>query len=731
MKKKMLVKILNIGSFAILFIPLIGTNGLAFPFITGKAFTFRIIIEILGGIWLILTIVDKKYRPKFSWILISILLFIGIITTADIFGINPYRSFWSDFERMDGLLNLLHFVLYFLILSTTLATEKLWNYFFNTTIGVSVTLSLLGLLQLGGIMKINTDAGRLDSTIGNAAYFGMYIILHIFLTFFMLIRWQGKRSVRYFYGMVLLLHIIILYFTATRGSMIGLIGGMLITTILIALIEKERIILRRIAIGVIFGIIIMIGGFVLVRNQPFIKQSLILNRFNVVSLEGFKNQPRYHLWLIAIKGFKERPILGWGQENYKNIFFKYYHPALYNSEIISDKPHNTVLEWLTSGGLLGLLGYLSIYLTTLYYVWFSKKSNWQLTEKSLMTGLLIGYFINGLFLFDNPASYIIFFTFLAYIYSQTVKNYEEETQPKLTKAYHEKQQKKINIVAIPVVLIVFLTIYFLNVKGIMAAANLSPAMFLNASDPSKNLEQFKKALENNSFGYEKIRQELAILAIDVKDSQNINTALKQNFFDLALSEIKKQTKEMPLDAHNFYLQGSLLYSYGEYEQALLFLEEARKLSPKKQVILLKIANVYIAQKNYKQAYDITKETYELEPKYDTARIAYTKSAILFRNFKKASKLLIERYGTDTIFLSEILKAYAETQQYDKIITIYKKRILEVPDDTQTRFSLSVAYLKTGDRQMAVKTLEDAIANDPNIKDTAKFLIKEIQDGKTL
>ena len=730
MKKETLAEILTIGIFTVLFIPLIGINNLYFPFITGKAFTFRILIEILGGVWLLLAISDKKYRPRFSWLLIAILSFISVISIADIFGINPYRSFWSDFERMDGLINLLHLILYFLIAGSALTTKKVWDYFFNTTIGISVLLSLLALLQLAGMMEINTDAGRLDSTIGNAAHFGIYVLLHIFLAIFMLIRWQGKPKVRYIYTAIILLHTIVLYFTANRSAMFGLLGGVFVTTLLIALLERNHKILRKIAISTILGIVMLIGAFILIKNQSFIQQSPILNRFAVVSLEGMRNQPRYYFWSIAVEGFKERPILGWGQENYKNVFFKYYHPALYNSEIISDKPHNVVLEWLVSGGLLGVLSYLLIYGTVLYYVWLSKRSTWSLVEKSVLTGFLAGYFINGLFLFDNLTSYIIFFAFLAYVYSQTLPEYQEEKiHDKLRKRNKQEQQNQIKRFAIPVALVVLLCVYFVNAKGMVAASNMSPAIFFYSSDPETSLSQFKKALEANSFSHERIRQEIAVIATNMKDDPNIDSKIKQDYFNLARSEMEKQVQEMPPDAHNFYLLGSLLYSYGEYDEVLSFLERARELSPKKQVIILKLADVYIAEKNYKKAYEITQKVYELEPRYDLTRNMYAVSAILLGDNKTASNLLIERYGTDTLFDLKILQAYADTKQYGKIITTYEKRILENPNDTQTRFSLSVAYFEIGQWQMAIKTLEKTITHDPSVKDTAEFLISEIRAGR--
>ena len=68
----MITKILRNASlfliFIIPFIPLYVANSMFFPFITGKAFAFRILVEIIFALWLALMLYDKKYAPKFSWL---------------------------------------------------------------------------------------------------------------------------------------------------------------------------------------------------------------------------------------------------------------------------------------------------------------------------------------------------------------------------------------------------------------------------------------------------------------------------------------------------------------------------------------------------------------------------------------------------------------------------------------------------------------------------------------
>ncbi len=92
----MTTKILKNASLAIIFIvpfiPLYVANNLFFPFITGKAFVFRIIVEIAFALWLLLLLRDKNYAPKFSWLFLAITTFVVAIFVTDLLGLNPLRS---------------------------------------------------------------------------------------------------------------------------------------------------------------------------------------------------------------------------------------------------------------------------------------------------------------------------------------------------------------------------------------------------------------------------------------------------------------------------------------------------------------------------------------------------------------------------------------------------------------------------------------------------------------
>src|SRR3989344_5575599 len=100
--------ILKGGIILVLFLPLLVPQNLFFPFITGKNFLFRAGVEILFALWLFLMFRDKKWIPQKSLILFFVCLTVFILALSTIFGADPSRSFWSNYERMQGLVGHLH-----------------------------------------------------------------------------------------------------------------------------------------------------------------------------------------------------------------------------------------------------------------------------------------------------------------------------------------------------------------------------------------------------------------------------------------------------------------------------------------------------------------------------------------------------------------------------------------------------------------------------------------------
>src|SRR3989338_10971912 len=120
-----------------------------FPFITGKNFTFRIIVEFIFVFWATLAIMHSEFRPRLTPLFKAATVFIVILFLADFFSPNPYRALFSNYERMEGFLMLFHLYLYFVMLASVFSKRE-WMVFFHMTIFASIAVSYVALLQKMG-----------------------------------------------------------------------------------------------------------------------------------------------------------------------------------------------------------------------------------------------------------------------------------------------------------------------------------------------------------------------------------------------------------------------------------------------------------------------------------------------------------------------------------------------------------------------------------------------------
>lgn len=708
------------GIFVIPAIVLIISNSMFFPFITGKNFTFRIITEIIFAGWIILALYEPQYRPKFSWILANFSALLVVMFFANLFGESPQASFWSNFERMEGYVTLAHTFLYMLVAGTVLTTEKVWNRFFITTIGVAVVLSLYAFAQLSGNITINQGGLRLDGTLGNSAYMAIYMLFHIFITFFMLFRTKSKGA-RMVYGGLAVLFIYLLIQTATRGTMLGLVGGSFIMATYIALFAREYPKVRKFAAGGIITIVAVVALFITFKESSFIQNNPYLQRIATISLSEGGN--RFKIWDMAFEGVKERPLLGWGQSNYNYVFNKYYRPELHEGEAWFDRVHNIVMDWLIAGGVLGLVAYFSILGSAIYYLFFrplfrSDDHTFSVVERGVILGLLAGYLIHNIFVFDNIVSYIFYGTILAYIHARVAVPF-----PSLVK--YKVDIQIVEQVVTPVVgVLLFVTVYYVNVPAMQAAGDIIQAFRTN--DPAEMLKQFDNALAHNSFGTQEIREQMTQKAQSIFQDKNVPDAIKQQFKTRVEEELLKQEAEKPGDARVEVFISSFYRATGDIDKAIEHLESARKLSSKKQIIIFEQGFAQLQKQNTERALALFKEAYDLGPQFTEPRVLYAMSALYAGKMDIVNELIQTDDQKRALAMSDYsVQAAYSTKQYPLLIELLNIRITQKPDAKEERTSLAYILNETGDTAGAIAVLKKAAEDIPSFKAEAEQFMQSM------
>jgi O-antigen ligase/tetratricopeptide (TPR) repeat protein len=720
--QKILRGIIIAGIFIIPFAPLVVTGSLFFPFISGKNFYFRIVVEIIVAAWALLAVINPAYRPKKNLLFWALTAFTIIILLADIFGVYFFKSFWSNFERMEGFVALIHLVLYTIVAWATLK-PKTWEALLQMNLFVSFIIAIYGFVQLGGGATIHQGGTRLDASLGNATYLAVYMLFNIFFALFLALRQRGWWG-RSMYLASALINTIILYHTATRGALLGLIGGIFLSGLLIALFERNNKRLRTISIGVVAASVLIVGLFFGIKNTAFVQNSPVLSRFASISLTERTTQSRFLIWNMALQGLKERPVLGWGQENFNYVFNKYYDPRMYNQEQWFDRTHNVILDWAIAGGILGLLSYLSIFGTALYMLW--KKTNLTRAEKSVLTGLGAGYVVHNLFVFDNLTSYILFFTVLGFIGAMSQVKSSGETQARDTKEPWTLPEPAHMAGAVVTAVLFIAVLYFVNIPAVQAGTKVIKAITPGTSGEQK-LDIFKDALSPYTLGGAEIREQLVAMYASVM-AANPPEATRQAYFEFVKGEIEDQLRRTPQDARYQLFAGNFYQVAGDPVKSLESMMKASELSPKKQSILFEIASIYANQRQFDKAIETAKYAYELDMSYEEARLVYATVAI-YASKNDIANGLLKDLSPEKLTDQRLINAYTATKQFNVLQRLFEEQVAKDPNNVQLRISLTGVYLQLNIRQKAIEQLQKIAELSPEYKETAEAYIEQIRQGK--
>jgi len=668
-------------------VPLYVSNQLFFPFISGKNFAFRILIEIAFASWLILAFREPSYRPRKTGLMLSVIFFISALAISVFLAEDPYKAFWSNFERMEGFIEIAHFALAFLVAGSVFNLKN-WRHFVLVSLGVNAVIIIYAFLQYFGFFTINQGGTRVDATFGNAIYLGVYAMFHLFFSctalYYAFIE-KRKRFFIWFFAALALGNVSLVFLSATRGAILGLFVGFLSVCVFCAFSSSASRAFKRAGLVGILLLIISIGGFFALRETS-LKNHPIFGRILSSSLSSDDSWARYIIWNMSLKGFSERPLFGWGQEGFNFVFNKYYDTRLYNREAWFDRAHNAYLDWLIAAGIFGLVGYLALW-------FFATRVVLKLSfaERVTFIGFGASYAINNIFVFDNGVSHFFFFMLLAYLYHKNMKDV-------VYKSDNIKRNKVFASIYVSVVIIALtFSIYYFNAKPAYAGKLLLEALHAHPKGPEENLAIFRKALAMNTFANAEIREQLAQVTAVVAPIPTVPMETKQEFLIAAAQEMDKEIKKRPTDARYYTMMGVLLDTFQIYEQGFLYWREALAHSPRKQSIFFQIGANRLNSGKINEAVEYLKRAYELNHDNREAVILYA-TMLIYTNNRAVEKevLLTSSYANSSRSPADprILIAYKAMGRTGDAIALLRKELLRSPKDKEI-ISEKIRELQSG------------------------------------
>ena len=744
--EKIYLKILRWGIFLAIFTPLILYSQFLSIFHFPKVIVFRSIVEIMLIFYILLILSNKKYRPKWNALLITITIFTGLYILTSITGVNPYRSFWGTLERMGGVFSFVHYWIFFVILISIFREKENWLKLlkFGVIVGFLSILYAYGQYFNLGEFFVGWQRTKVFGTMGNAALFAGYLIFILFLAIYFLFHKQSSSRGRFFYGLVLVLGIPALFLTAVRGSIISFLIAIFLLGIF-NLISSKNPKIKQGTIIFIGLLIIIISIFWFNRNQPWIQENAYLKRITDISLETRTIQTRLATWQSAWQGWQEKFILGWGPENFNLLFSKHFDPMHYQgfgSEVVWDRAHNTFLNTGATMGIVGLLSYLSIFVVLIYYFIraFRKKIVKKLTL-GIFGAMLIAYIGHNMFIFDTFNSYLMFFIvlgYLSFLFGLTKK--ESETEEKREIISFKPRTTLLVVLA----LIMIFTIYKTAIVPAKANYAATRGIVYGRSDDHLPIafDYFRKSLSYNAIQTEyETRHHLVrmVFRIFSRTDNPEELGVKENDLIFALDEVYKNIKSDPLDSIP-YLYAARLNEFlsrvnqdkekERLDKAEQLLNKAKSLNEQNPYIYFELGQVYIFRGELRKAIEFFDQGISIKSEVE---LGYWYKGVTYLDigeFKKGEEFIkqaIEKgYKKTMSDIHRLLRIYTPLKNYPKIIELYLEAIELEPNNAQLYASLAAAYKENGEINEAIEAAQRVGELDPKLKPEADAFIHMLE-----
>lgn len=751
-------KIYLIAFFVILALPLLAAPPWFHPAAWGKAIIFRIIISILVFLF-IWQIISKKTKINFKdlldrknkvfwpfWLLIALW---GIFLLATIFSLDPYYSFWESPYRAGGFLNFSCYII-FAVLAFLIIKERSWQKIWDFSIFFGVLVSIIAIFQQYNIFSetIIPYSGRPPSTMGGPTFLALYLILLFFITFsFALKEKQIKKKV--FYILAFLLFILIILLTGSRAAYFGLLIGFFY--FILCFPKKQRLV---VSLKILFLLLLIVGayGVYYLNGQPklpnYLQKSKIFQGFsNRLSISMVLQEPRFSAWLVSLEAIKERPLFGYGPENFSIAFDKHYNPSLpYITRDWGswyDKAHNFLFDISVTTGIPALIIFLSLFAVLF---WRLQKVKEKEPENSLIChgvqATFFGYLAANFFSFDSFSTYLISFLLIAYSLSLIQKNNKlTETRVSVNGLWRSGV-----IFVLFCILVAF--IWFAGLKPLSINKEINWALYyLRNGQCEKAIERMDNILSSRS----NIDSYVRLQYLDIiKNCLEENINRKFVLVPKAVSVLKEAVKIRPYYTRIWLFLGAYLnvlignkdvFKIENVEElkkeSYSCFEKALQLSPKREEIFLGWIETKLLFKEYQSAKEKSEECINLIPnsascwwKKALANIYLGETEQAKEDIKTAAQKGYDIESKKSY--SQLVSAYAQLAEATKkiehfkpLVDIYQKLISFEPDNFQYHASLAYVYKILGEYDKAKKeamiVLKLSPESKPNIDEFLRTL----------
>jgi tetratricopeptide (TPR) repeat protein/O-antigen ligase len=737
---------------AALFTPFLVDTATYFPFIIAKVTAFRLIVEAILVVWVFWLFKSRTSKENFislTPLVKTILIFGVILFISALLGVDFSFSLFSGNERMEGVFGIWHFIIFFLALATTFDYLKI-EKILKIQIGVGILYSVVAILAYFGIGKITAQmtGNRLAGYSGNPSFFATYLIFNAFLALYFYFRqYIFDKKLFNWWLLVFLGQSLLIFGTLTRGVMIGYLISIVLIAFGIIFLKtsfKEKsdlfIPFKKISIVFLISILVFSVFTFAAKNTDLVKNNLILSRFSSISLTDPTALSRLFSAGTAWKSFLQKPLFGWGPENYEAAYTTNFNPEVLKylpEDFYFDRVHNKPMEVLATNGIFGFLFY---FLNCL-----RKNKEWFLPSL-VLAGCLIGYFIQNIFIFDFHESYLMFFLLLAFIsslyhYSQepilnrhSGLSDQESFMDKDSKDYTSKMGRGLLIITIICLVIFSMTRYvikpYLVSKGIF-----NVGYFVKQGESEKAYKELKKIINDPAFLEDDII--LGMKKMYSLYSFKISEEYKEKIINELVFKAKEASEKRPWLFNLISAKADLETIFSQWDEnglkyAEKSTEEMLSRFPYFPQSHLFASKFYLLNEEIEKAIEEAEKVISVNPQISTSYYILAFAYDGLGDIEQRDENLIKAAELgfpfkDKAQILNVINLCVKDKKYETIANLYLQAMQIDPQEISLYTGLAATYGKMHNKEGAIYYAKKAAELNPDFKQASEDFIKIIEN----
>jgi O-antigen ligase len=529
----------------IVLVPTLFTQSVFISPIFSRTMLFWGLTTALIILYGILILLDKQFLPKFSSIGWLFLILVITLIISTIFSIQPFTSFWGSLDRMDGLMSWIYYLAFFTVMVGTIKSKTDWQLVIQIALWGILITTIYALNQFAATLGRYPWGQRLEGSLGNPVFLGGYYALVLPPLLAFCLNYRRASVIRTVANLTLALGYATLLFTFARGAWIATVLASLAVIIGFHFQRKLKITWGR-WLGIPLVLLILVLG--ISWFNPTLAGVLKTRTVSTISL-GY----RTHIWSAALKSFADKPLVGWGLENFKIAYDKNFTipKQIVNmpfNETRADRAHNEYLDMAVFGGILSLASYLLLMLSALLIG--IKRSLTKNKDDSThwltigFTGTIIAYLIYAITAFHLILNFLWLILALVWFNNLLAKPSKDSSKKLVYK-----------VVTMAVMLVAMVTVYFSIITPVLAVnqANYGSISFVT-NKVNESLTHFKKALGYKSFVSNIIRAQMAVLAINNTEVDTVKST-SNSFYSYVNQTSPDNFLTEPLGSHYHLILG--------------------------------------------------------------------------------------------------------------------------------------------------------------------------------